>query len=280
MNELGLFIKAAREQRKITIREAEKLSGISNAYLSQIENGKVQKASHNILLKLSQLYQMPYEVLLIKAGYPVPDYGAAAGDTADERAVLLIVDDDKNDRELIRVYLESDPGTRYTIDEADSGEAALNAVAERVPDCVIIDYNLPDMDGLEVFAKIKKIEAMKASSVIILTGMGNEETAVRAMRMGAVNYLTKEHLSDDSLKWTIRHALKRNKLLQNIRSTARRNVEYKEEVQTSVAAAAREIQDAANRLQENNPRLKDDADLQKIIKTAGGLMGFLEKSGE
>ena len=108
MQELGPLIKAAREQKAITIREAEELSGISNAYLSQIENGKIQKPSPDTIGKLSKLYQVPYEMLMEKAGYSLPDYGLVAGDDTDQPVSLLIVDDSPHDRELIRTHLEND----------------------------------------------------------------------------------------------------------------------------------------------------------------------------
>ena len=216
MKELGPLIKAAREQRAVTIREAEELSGISNAYLSQLENGKIQKPSPETLNKLSKLYQIPYEMLMEKAGYPLPDYGLVAGNDTDHIVSILIVDDSPHDRELIRSHLENDPSHGYTFFEAETGTEALDQISKHKPDCVLLDYRLPDIDGLTVFEQIKRIDSAKDVSVIIMTGHGNEETAVRAMRMGAVNYLNKNLITLERLVVTIRHAVRRKKLRESL----------------------------------------------------------------
>ena len=69
---LGAFLRGSREQRSLTLRAVEKAIGVSNAYLSQLESGKIRQPSPLVLHKLSQLYEMPYTLLLEKAGYPAP----------------------------------------------------------------------------------------------------------------------------------------------------------------------------------------------------------------
>ncbi|MDL1867764.1 helix-turn-helix transcriptional regulator [Betaproteobacteria bacterium PRO4] len=71
-NDLGLFLRAAREQKQLTLRGVEHAVGVSNAYLSQIESGKIKKPSPNILHQLCVLYEMPYSYALQLAGYPIP----------------------------------------------------------------------------------------------------------------------------------------------------------------------------------------------------------------
>jgi len=68
----GDFLKAARKAKGLTLREVEETTGISNAYLSQLESGKVKQPSPINLNKLGRAYDIPYEVLMEKAGYPVP----------------------------------------------------------------------------------------------------------------------------------------------------------------------------------------------------------------
>ncbi len=74
---LGAFLGSARKKVKLTLREVEDETGISNAYLSQIENGRVDSPSPKILHKLSTLYNIDYETLLECAGYPLPDRTAS-----------------------------------------------------------------------------------------------------------------------------------------------------------------------------------------------------------
>jgi transcriptional regulator with XRE-family HTH domain len=69
---LGGLLKELREANKLTLREMEKLTGISNAYLSQVENGQIKKPSPNYLFKISEVLNYPYESLMERAGHVVP----------------------------------------------------------------------------------------------------------------------------------------------------------------------------------------------------------------
>jgi len=68
METLGATLKKLRESIPLTLRQVEDVSGISNAYLSQLENDKIKKPSANILYKLSKLYKIELNVLLSAAG--------------------------------------------------------------------------------------------------------------------------------------------------------------------------------------------------------------------
>jgi len=72
MPDYGSYFKALREAKNLTLREVEKRTGISNAYLSQLETGKVKQPSPLNLHKLAQLFEVPYETLMEKVGYPIP----------------------------------------------------------------------------------------------------------------------------------------------------------------------------------------------------------------
>jgi len=66
---LGPYLRSLRESRRLKLREVEDASDVSNAYLSQLETGKIVKPSPHILHKLASVYNVPYEVLMDKAGY-------------------------------------------------------------------------------------------------------------------------------------------------------------------------------------------------------------------
>lgn len=68
---LGGYLKKIRKERKLTLRGIEDKTGISNAYLSQVENGKICKPSPSILFKLAKFYGISYENLMNISGYPV-----------------------------------------------------------------------------------------------------------------------------------------------------------------------------------------------------------------
>ena len=77
---LGALLKELREANKLTLREMEKRTGISNAYLSQVENGQIKKPSPNYLFKISEALNYPYEALMERAGHVVPKKDAASSD--------------------------------------------------------------------------------------------------------------------------------------------------------------------------------------------------------
>lgn len=68
MKSLGRTLKELREIQKLTLRQVEEVTGISNAYLSQLENDKIAKPSANVLYKLSDIYQEDMKTLLAAAG--------------------------------------------------------------------------------------------------------------------------------------------------------------------------------------------------------------------
>ncbi len=74
---LGPLIKELREGKKLSLREMEEKSGISNAYISQVENGQIRRPSPNFLHKISEVLDYPYELLMERAGHVVPKTGTA-----------------------------------------------------------------------------------------------------------------------------------------------------------------------------------------------------------
>ena len=72
MENLGTFLALARSDMGLTLRAVESQTGISNAYLSQLEHGKIRTPAPQYLYKLAELYRLPYELLMELAGHPVP----------------------------------------------------------------------------------------------------------------------------------------------------------------------------------------------------------------
>src|SRR5215831_8270718 len=70
---LSNFLRTARERKGLTLRAVEQATEVSNAYLSQLESGKIKQPSPVVLHKLSQLYGVSYADAMRFAGYPVPD---------------------------------------------------------------------------------------------------------------------------------------------------------------------------------------------------------------
>ncbi len=119
---------------------------------------------------------------------------------------ILVIDDEKSIRDSLRGVLE-DEG--FEIKEADSGESALQLIKKERFDAILLDVWLPGIDGIDVLMKIKERE--DSSPVIMISGHANIETAVKATKIGAYDFLEKP-LSSDRVILTIRNALKQKKL--------------------------------------------------------------------
>ncbi len=99
---------------------------------------------------------------------------------------ILIVDDEDGIRYSLRGVLE-DEG--FSVSEADSGETALQTLSEEMPDLIFLDIWLPGMDGLTVLERIKK--EWDWLPVVMISGHGNIETAVSAIKKGAFDFIEK-----------------------------------------------------------------------------------------
>ncbi|MDM9385669.1 ATP-binding protein [Chlorogloeopsis sp. ULAP01] len=125
---------------------------------------------------------------------------------------LLIADDCAEDREIYREYLLSDPHQSYQILEAASAEVGLELCQKKHCDAILLDFCLPDMSGLEFLDELKQQHLEVKLPVIMLTGQGDERVAVQAMKLGAQDYLVKQHLQPDVLQLTVRNAIQKSHL--------------------------------------------------------------------
>jgi two-component system response regulator AtoC len=98
----------------------------------------------------------------------------------------LIVDDEELIQRSLRIALES---AGYAVSLASSGATALESLRTEAPDCVILDLRLGDMDGLELLASAR--DRMGESKIIVITAHGDLDSAVRALRLGAVDFIRK-----------------------------------------------------------------------------------------
>ena len=99
---------------------------------------------------------------------------------------ILVVDDDPAVRDVLQEALLQD---EYSVSTAEDGAEAIQAVKDSVVHIVITDFQLPDIDGLEIIDRLAKLDAKIIP--IMMTGFGTIETAVRAMKSGAFDFITK-----------------------------------------------------------------------------------------
>jgi PAS domain S-box-containing protein len=121
---------------------------------------------------------------------------------------VLVVDDNSVDREMVRRHL----GPDYATIEAGTAAEARSALDASRIDCALLDYRLPDSDGLVLLGYFLARDV----PVIILTGQGDETIAVEAMKRGAQDYLSKGRLDSTLLRRTVAHALEKQSLRREI----------------------------------------------------------------
>ena len=133
---------------------------------------------------------------------------------------LLIVDDDDIDRRHYgRLLAQHAPG-RCEIQQAGSGAAGLAALRTCHVDCVLLDFNLPDMTGLEFLTAAAAGGALPCA-VVLVTGQGNEAIAVEAMKRGVQDYLVKDRVNANSLWRAMTTAVTQTELRQRLARSLR-----------------------------------------------------------
>src|SRR6186997_599221 len=119
---------------------------------------------------------------------------------------ILIVDDERGIRDTLRAVME-DEG--FAADAVATGEECLKALGKRAYGCILLDVWLPGIDGLETLKQLR--DANSDVAVVIISGHGNIETAVRATKLGAFDFIEKP-LSIEKTILTVRNALRQQRL--------------------------------------------------------------------
>ncbi len=145
------------------------------------------------------------EIYAHRAGRPVE-----APEPQSQR--ILIVDDNATDRELYRRFLSIDGGQAYQFVEADSAELGLQLLKDAAPQCVLLDYRLPDLSGVEFLAELRRRKLPADCPVVMLTNYGNEELVVQALKGGACDYLKKWTLTPEVLRQRVQGAIANSKV--------------------------------------------------------------------
>ncbi len=106
-------------------------------------------------------------------------------DTKTQRRRVLVVDDEPRMIHFIRLNLEHDG---FEVTEASSGVEALEVMRDTLPDLILLDVMMPDLDGFETLELIREISTVP---IIMLTAKGEEDDRVRGLELGADDYITK-----------------------------------------------------------------------------------------
>ena len=123
----------------------------------------------------------------------------------EERLRVIVIDDDDVDRMAVRRSLKAS-GIDADVTEAADAESALACLHESLFDCALCDFRMPGSDGLELLRRLRA-EGISVP-VIMLTGFGDEQTAVELMKAGASDYLPKNSLTPERLGQSLRAVLR------------------------------------------------------------------------
>ncbi|MDO8502632.1 MAG: ATP-binding protein [Gemmatimonadaceae bacterium] len=173
---------------------------------------------------------------------------------AEHGLKILVVDDDDVDRMAVRRALKA-TGLEASITEAEDAQSALACLTREHFDCTLLDFRMPGSDGLEVVRSAR--ERGLLTPFIMLTGFGDEQTAVELMKAGAADYIPKSSLTPERLAQSLRGVLR---IHQAEIEASRADVELRRYAMQlrSVAQAAVEI----------NSTLAVDAMLQATTENA------------
>ncbi|HEY9519164.1 MAG TPA: response regulator, partial [Gemmatimonadales bacterium] len=123
-------------------------------------------------------------------------------------AMVLLVDDEDQLRRVMKDLLERQG---YSVVEARDGAQALDEVDRHAPDIVILDLNLPGVDGYSVLSQLRSRSATRQLPIIVLTAKGDEDNEVRVLQLGADDFLTKPFRAK-ALAARLENALARRKV--------------------------------------------------------------------
>lgn len=163
---------------------------------------------------------------------------------------LLIVDDFAEDRDMIRRCLLKGLECRLLCHEAATGEAALQLYMEVQAtaasfDILLLDLNLPDMNGLEILQELKGDHAILPLPVVVLTGAPRDEEARAALAAGAQDFIAKSQITAETLSRTVQNAIERFRLIKALQASEERSRRQLAELQ-----AAEQAERAQRRLAE------------------------------
>jgi signal transduction histidine kinase len=159
----------------------------------------------------------------------------------ERNPTICIIEDNLEARELYRRYLLQDVEYHYQIFEEETGKGGLTLCKTIQPNCILLDYNLPDIDGLEFLAELGGESSSVPYAVIMLTGLGSEAVALQAMKSGAQDYLVKDEMTAGNLFRAIHNAIERTSMRRALEKHQRDLEEKNQEIQAFAYALAHDL---------------------------------------
>ena len=173
---------------------------------------------------------------------------------------VLLIDDSAEDRLTFRRYLTKDSPDAFIISEAHNLAEGRRRAAADNPDCILLDYNLPDGDGVSLLQQLLGTHGRHAFGVVMLTASGETQIAVDALKSGAHDYIDKSGLTPLRLRQTVANAIAQARLHRQIH---RQNLLLAERND----ALARELATSRHEVSERNRAQKALAESESFLRS-------------
>ncbi|PXF54983.1 MAG: hypothetical protein C4B57_05095 [Deltaproteobacteria bacterium] len=185
---------------------------------------------------------------------------------------VLVIDDERPILKMLDLYLSSEG---YEVLTADNGEKALEIFEKQHPKLVLTDIKMPGMDGIEVLRKIKEMDSQV--EVIVITGHGDMDTAINALKYGASDFIAKP-LRDEVLMVSLERAKKKVAMSEQLQDYTE-NLELKAEQYKQELEKAQDEMIKAERLASIGETVASLAHCIKNISTGMGGGMYMVHSG-
>jgi putative nucleotidyltransferase with HDIG domain len=152
--------------------------------------------------------------------------------TEEKKLKILVVDDEKFIRQSISAFFDD---FDYIVYEAENGKKELEVFRKEKPDVILSDLRMPEVDGLELLATVKKESSN--TPIIVISGTGDLHDAVQALKLGAWDYIMKPIYDLEVLEHAVKRVLERTKLLEE-------NLHYQEHLEYMVQERTEKLQKA------------------------------------
>src|SRR5258708_3513220 len=154
---------------------------------------------------------------------PLPNRQRTTARVASEPALnVLVIGNTPWARIEVRLALEA---AGFVLQEAADAEQGLKLARSSTPDCILLDYGLPDAQGLQVLESLREPGGTLPCAVVMLTGAGTADVATAAMKAGVLDYLVKDRLDAEMLRRAIGNAVRQFRLIEAQRVAERRNAQ-------------------------------------------------------
>ena len=166
---------------------------------------------------------------------------------------ILLIDDSDVGRATYKRFLHQDDRQSYQLIEFDDGPEALDWLQQHEADVILLDYRLPQMDGLEFLRHLHHLHPDAILPVILMTGLGNTAVAVEALNLGAQGYLEKDHITPETLPQLVRSV---SQQVQLKRQLSRQQAQQQHVIEMGLQMRLVEREQAERALQESEARLR------------------------